>query len=110
MPFREGFPKSQRWILAKPIADECIAALSCIRRANAVYVQTVDDWKYRRSQQVQAHSHLDTLLSLIDVAYGAFAFPDNSAEHWTKLTVAADEKLKSWMKSDKERYTKQLGL
>lgn len=53
------FPKSSRWIMAKPIVDECISALTCVRRANAVFVQTRYDYEYRRNQQVQAHSHLD---------------------------------------------------
>lgn len=104
------FPKSQRWIMAKPIMDECINALSCVRRANAVYVQTVEDWRYRRMQQVQAHSHLDAMLSLIDLAYTSFQIESNRIEYWTGLILSADKHLKAWMKSDKERYNEQFGL
>ena len=57
------FPKSSRWVMAKPIVDECISAMTCVRTANAVYVETVSDFEYRRNQQVQAHSHLDAMLS-----------------------------------------------
>jgi hypothetical protein len=103
------FPKSSRWIMAKPIVDECVSALTCVRRANAVLVQTVTDYEYRRNQQVQAHSHLDAMLSLIDLAYTSFNIESGRIEYWTGLVVEADEKLKSWMKSDKERYKKQLG-
>jgi hypothetical protein len=59
------FPKSSRWIMAKPIVDECVSALTCVRRANAVLVQTVTDYEYRRNQQVQAHSHLDAIEPLL---------------------------------------------
>lgn len=98
------FPKSSRWILAKPIVDECISALSCVRRANAVYVHTKMDYDYRRNQQVQAHSHLDAMLSLIDLAYNSFSIESKQIEFWTGLVLKADDKLKAWMKSDKERY------
>ncbi len=99
------FPKSSRWIMAKPIMDECLGALTCVRRANAVYVgEDADAWRYRRNQQVQAHSHLDALLSLIDLAFTSFNIDPDAVQYWTKITVDADEKLKAWMKSDKERY------
>ena len=98
------FPKSSRWIMAKPIVDECISALTCVRRANAVYVQTKFDYDYRRNNQVQAHSHLDAMLSLIDLAYTSFDIDSKKIEYWTGLILKADDKLKAWMKSDKERY------
>jgi hypothetical protein len=106
------FPKSSRWVMAKPIIDECIAALTCVRRANAVYVQPETaqaDYDYRRSEQVRAHSHLDAMLSLIDLAYTSFAIESGRIEYWTGLVLKADDKLKSWMKSDKQRYTKPIG-
>lgn len=33
------FPKSQRWIMTQRIVNECLDAVTCIRRANAVLVQ-----------------------------------------------------------------------
>lgn len=105
------FPKSSRWVMVKPIVDECIGAMTCVRRANAVYVDPKfpeDDYRYRRSEQVRAHSHLDAMLSLIDLAYLSFGIESRRIEYWTGLVLHADDKLKSWMKSDKERYTKPL--
>ncbi len=99
------FPKSSRWIMAKPIMDECLAALTAIRRANAVYVG--DDpisWRYRRSQQVEAHSHIDALMTLLDLAYNTFRIEPDQMAYWIRLTSETDDKLKAWMKSDKERY------
>lgn len=55
-----------------------------------------------------AHSHLDAMLSLIDLAYISFNIEPKRIEYWTGLALHADDKLKAWMKSDKERYTKQL--
>lgn len=98
------FPKSSRWIMAKPIVDECISAFTCVRRANSVLVKTQQDYEYRRSQQVEAHSHLEALLSLIDLAYNAFDIEARRVEYWTGLVLQADELLKSWMRSDKKRY------
>lgn len=101
------FPKSSRWILAKPIVDECISALTCVRRANAVFIQkepAQTDYEYRRNQQVQAHSHLDAMLSLIDLAYNSFSIESRQVEYWTGLVLKADDRLKAWMRSDKERY------
>ena len=66
------------------------------------------DWQYRRNQQVQAHSHLSAMLSLIDLAYISFGIESSRIEYWTGLTLHADDDLKKWMKSDKERYKKQL--
>lgn len=102
------FPKSSRWVMAKPIVDECIAAMTCVRRANSVFVSEdhPEDWKYRRSEQVKAHSHLDAMLSLIDLAYTSFGIESSRIEYWTGLVLHADDKLKAWMKSDKERYSK----
>ena len=84
--------------------------MTCVRRANAVYVETVSDFEYRRNQQVQAHSHLDAMLSLIDLAYTSFGIEPQRIEHWTGLVLKADDRLKNWMKSDKARYKTQLSL
>lgn len=99
------FPKSSRWVMAKPIMDECLAALTAIRRANAVFVGSDPvAWRYRRSQQIEAHSHIDAFMTLLDLAYNTFRIEPQQMEYWMKLTSETDEKLKAWMKSDKERY------
>lgn len=99
------FPKSSRWMLAKPIMDECLGALTAIRRANAVFVGTDPvSWRYRRSQQIEAHSHIDALMTLLDLAYNTFHIDPKQMSYWIQLTLETDDKLKAWMKSDKERY------
>lgn len=105
------FPKSTRWLYAAPIANEVREACICIRHANAVYVSDditrEDEYRYRRSEQTKAHSHLEALLDLIDDAYDAGYISGSQAEFWTGLTLTTGDKLKAWVKSDKERYEKQ---
>ena len=44
----KNFPKRNRWILTQPIVSEALEIMSCIRRANAVNVETKEDYIYRR--------------------------------------------------------------
>lgn len=105
------FPKSTRWLYASPIANEIREACACIRRANSVYVSDdvtrEDEYRYRRSGQMKAHAHLDALLDLIDDAYRAGYISGNQAEYWTGLILETDDKLKAWIKSDKDRYNEK---
>ena len=97
------FPKNQRWIMSQKIANECVDAVTLIRMANSVWVDTDEDYKYRRSLQVQAHAHLGGLFSLVDLAYNFNDIDSAKIEYWTKLIHDTDSKLKSWMKSEKEK-------
>lgn len=63
----KNFPKRDRWILTQPIVTEALSVMSCVRRANSVRVETVEDYTYRRSQQVKAFGHAEALLTLMDV-------------------------------------------
>ena len=105
------FPKAQRWILTQRIAHEAIESMTCIRRANATLLAagpTIEvDYAYRRAQQVEAHAHIGALLSLIDVAYELNDIDGDRIHYWVGLAKDTDDKLKSWMRSDKLRY---LGL
>ena len=105
------FPKSQRWLLTSKIASEAVDLMTCVRRANAVLLcpgpEGERDYRYRRAQQIEAHSHVGALLSLIDVAYQINHIEERRIRHWTGLVVDTDQKLKSWMRSDKERMKKK---
>jgi len=98
------FPKSSRWIMAKPIVDECVSALTCIRRANAANLE--ESYDYRRSQQSEAYCHLEALLSLIDLAYNSFDIESHKIEVWTGHVIDVEVALAAWKKSDKERIKK----
>lgn len=98
------FPKRNRWILTQPIVTEALAAMSCIRHANAVRVVEREDYIYRYSEQQKAYAHLEALLSLIEIAYGVLGVEVKAIEYWTGLVLQTEEKLQAWKKSDRERY------
>lgn len=100
----KNFPKRDRWILAKPIVEECLNAIRCIRKANAVQVTSEADYAYRHEQQAEAYGCLESLLTLIELACKANGIESRVIEFWTGLAMAAEEKLKAWTKRDRERY------
>lgn len=101
------FPKRDRWILTQHVTGEAIQATMCIRRANAVRVEKYEDYKYRRSQQVKAYSHLEALLTLIEVAYNVLSLSHDRVEYWTGLILEVEAFLQKWMRADKKRYDKE---
>ena len=98
------FPKRDRWIMTQHIVHEALDVLCCVKRANAVQVVTMDDYKYRRSQQVEAYSHAEALLSLLDVAYMTLCIEDERIEFWTGQVVSVETLLKKWRESDRKRF------
>lgn len=105
------FPKSCRWIMSQRIVNECLDAITCIRRANATYIAdgNKQSFEYRIMQQTQAHAHIDALLTLIDIAFNVYDIEGRRIEYWTGLAVETDDALKAWMKADKERFKKYMG-
>ena len=102
------FPKSTRWLYASPIQEEIRAACSCIKRATATYVTdtiTRDiEYKYRASQQIEAYAHLEALVDLVEDVYLANYISGRQTEHWTKLIVEVEQLVKSWERSDKDKF------
>lgn len=105
------FPKNQRWLLTSRISNEALDALTCIRKANATMVDEQHyemRREYRAKMQTEAHAHLGALYALIDVAYHMNGGLDGGRiEYWTKLVAETDDKLKAWIRSDSERYTRK---
>ena len=106
-------PKSARWLYATPIAVEVRAACNAIRRANSVRVSqdtdgrySREEYAYRRTEQVKAHASLEALCGLVEDVYDAGYISGRQAEFWAGLIYETDEKLKAWMRTDKERYEK----
>lgn len=98
------FPKRDRWIMTQHIVHEALDVLCCIKRANAVNVATWEDYKYRRAQQVEAYSHAEALLTLLDVAYITLCIESQRIEFWTGQTISVENLLKKWRESDRKRY------
>ena len=102
------FPKKSRWVIAQKIADECTSAYSDIMGANAVWIDKdtpIEEKRYRRGLQIQAHAHLQSLLALIDMAYICYGLEGSKIEYWTKSVRDTDTKLKAWMKSEREKFS-----
>ena len=98
------FPKRDRWIMTQHIVHEALDILCCVKRANAVQVATWDDYKYRRAQQVEAYSHAEALLTLLDVAYITLCIENDRIEFWTGQIISVENLLKKWRESDRKRY------
>ena len=98
------FPKRDRWIMTQHIVHEALDVLCCVKRANAVNVVTMEDYIYRRAQQVEAYSHAEALLTLLDVAYITLSIENDRIEFWTGMIVGVENMLKKWRESDRRRY------
>lgn len=98
------FPKRDRWIMTQHIVHEALDVLCCIKRANAVNVATWEDYKYRRARQVEAYSHAEALLTLLDVAYITLCIESQRIEFWTGQIISVENLLKKWRESDRKRY------
>ena len=103
------FPKRDRWMLTKRIVDEALDLVCLVRKANAVYVTTKEDYLYRRSLQVQAISTSYSLLTLMQLAYEAHGITSQRIEHWTGLVISEQELLRKWRASDDVRYKEYKG-
>jgi hypothetical protein len=102
------FPKSYRWLLTQKLVNEAVDTLGCVTRANSVKVETSADYEYRRQQQIEAHAHVNSLLSFVDLAYNVLNIDSRRVEYWTGLAVEADNKILAWANSTKRQY-KELG-
>lgn len=98
------FPKRDRWIMTQHIVHEALDVLCCVKRANAVEVKTWEDYRYRRAQQVEAYSHAEALLTLLDVAYITLCIESERIEFWTGQIVSVENLIKKWRESDRKRY------
>lgn len=98
------FPKRDRWIMTQHIVHEALDVLCCVKRANAVNVVTWDDYTYRRAQQVEAYSHAEALLTLLDVAYCTLCIEKERIEFWTGQIISVENLLKKRRESDRKRY------
>ncbi len=105
------FPKSQRWLLTQKIAGEAVDQLTSIRKANATLLDGSEDrYRYRREQQTEAHAHLGALYALVDVAFNMNSgLGADQVAFWTGLIRDTDDKLKAWIRSDKERFKEKQG-
>lgn len=93
------FPKKARWMMSNRIVNEALDAFGCIKRANALPLFH----KERSELQAEAKSHLECLLSYMDLAYDVYNIPTRKIAYWTELVVMTEDKLKHWVESDRKR-------
>lgn len=62
------FPKKSRWVMANRIVNECLDAISDIKKANSIRLENANAFQ-RYLHQQDAYGHLETMLALIDLAY-----------------------------------------
>lgn len=103
------FPKRDRWLLTQPIVTEAISTMTCVRRANAIRVETQSDYEQRRDRQIEAYGHVEALLTLIDIAFEALHLDASRVEHWTGLALETETLIQKWRRSDKARYSSLSG-
>lgn len=104
----KNFPKRDRWLLTQRIVIEATKAYTHARKANAVKVVTMEDYKLRRKYQVKCRCDLEALLGLIEIAYTALQLEGQRVEFWTRSVMDCEEKLAAWRTSDRRRYKAQL--
>ena len=104
----KNFPKRDRWILTQPIVREAVDAYANARKANAIRVATMDDYRLRREYQMKTRCNLEALLGLVEIAYTSLSLEEGRVEYWTGLVIAAEEKLGAWRSGDRKRYRELL--
>lgn len=102
----KSFPKRYRWCFIGKIVDAAIEIYVVAFRANKVYVDPGDMEAAMRRFNLQSESIEATyqLEALANLAYQMFGLDESRIEFWTTLINEARNKLRSWRKSDKERF------
>lgn len=100
----KNFPKRYRWCVTNDIVKETNDMCRLIVSANAVKVETINDKLRRNERQKQAYELTEVLLEDIDTAYTFFHLDSDRVEFWTSQIVNIQTLLRSWMRSDAERY------
>lgn len=100
----KNFPKRDRWILTQHIVKLAVDAYALARKANAVRVITMEDYKLRRGYQIECRSSLEALLGLIEIAYMALNLEGSRVEFWTKSVMSAEDRLSAWRNGDRKRF------
>lgn len=100
------FPKSERWLMAKSIWDQCVGAHTSIIRANSIRVESKEDANQRLLLEKEAIGYLDAMISLIDVTYMIGMISDDRCDYWTGLATDTQNLAKAWLKSNRQEYKK----
>jgi hypothetical protein len=86
------------------LSGEAVDAYANARKANAIRVATMDDYRLRREYQVKTRCNIEALLALIEIAYTCLSLEPERVEYWTGIAIQAEEKLAAWRAGDRKRY------
>lgn len=100
----KNFPKHYRWCLTSKIVDAAVAICENLTLANAVFVQDKSDYLLRKEYQNKALASTYSLLTIMDIAYRRLKIDNDRIEFWTGLVIEVQNYIRSWKKSDGERY------
>lgn len=101
------FPKRYRWVITSKIVDESIDICRYIRKANRHLLDRdlPKEYTLRRKNQIKALGCIDSMLTLMDIAYYTFNIEEKTIENWTGKVVSLQTLLQNWKKSD-EKFMK----
>ena len=95
----KNFPKKYRWIFTKEIIVETLHIVTNIRKAYSSEKNKLYDDAYH--YQIEANGACESLLTLIEVAWGVLSIPSSRIEYWTGLIIDVEEALADWVDNDK---------
>ena len=100
----KNFPKRDRWIITYEFAKAAVKAYGHVVAANETEVNELDDYQYRRGQQVKAKAALKKTLSYAEIAYTELGLGADKLETLTGLVMKCRSLLSAWRESDRKRY------
>lgn len=103
------FPRRMRWLIGEPIADLANKYHSCIMTANAIRVETREEFIERHKIQTLGLAYLWSLNVKMGLAQVVLDVDPNKFEPWAKLFNDADRYTKNWISSDTKRYSQRFG-
>lgn len=103
-----NFPKRFRWCVTNKIVDDAVDINRLINAANSVRVDYPEDYRMRQSFQKKALSDTYSLLASMTVAHSVFGIDAGRRECWSRKVYAVQNLLRVWIRTDKERYEKDL--
>ena len=104
------FPKKCRWTLCTRIIDNCLDSVIKIRQANKIRPQTAEQAKYRLKLQYQVLLNFEALWGLMTVAFETYSMPSEKVGIWSKIMLAAEERVAAWRKHDMDSFKKEFSF
>jgi hypothetical protein len=106
------FPKRYRWCITSKIIEAAIETAVNVSKADSVYIEDQNSYNLRRDYQRKAVASIDSLLTLMDIAFRAFeglrsdetGTDEINITYWVGQADKVKTLLLAWKKSDKETF------